>query len=316
LSLGTDFANGVTKLSNILLNQAWNQLCQCDAGAAPAAPVAPAAPTGTPIYIQPSPMASGTPCATITYGALNESGNHTIARGSLGFYGSGMTLGIKYTADSVIGSPPNFAFQVTWMDQTNTQVGPVTVLQIPGPGTGELYAAFPATAIYAYLAWAVTTGGGGSMNVGATYNIYCYGSGLPGTPGSPCAADPITQSQLDLILKTVTLIQRQAVPFAYVNGTAHSGLTGDGQFSVQGDLGLAVNLTTLPSAIGFSVGNPNALYDVGWINIGTADGWVHREWLVANPFLSMPPDMSAMTLVGYSLGPGVVATITELVREP
>jgi hypothetical protein len=113
-----------------------------------------------------------------------------------------------------------------------------------------------------------------------------------------------------------TLIQRQVAPFAYVPGTAHAALTGAGQFAVQGDIGISVDVTTVPGRAGSEYGNPLNLFDLGWLNVGTADGWVHRELITANPFLYLPPDMGVMTLVGYSLSPDVVATITELVREP
>jgi hypothetical protein len=121
---------------------------------------------------------------------------------------------------------------------------------------------------------------------------------------------------LDHIVKQVDLIQRQNVPFAYVPGVLHSGLTGAGQFGVSGILGLKITFTTVPSSAGVSIGNPNNLWNLGWINVGSVDGWQPRVWLSDNPQILFPNDMGAMTLLGFSLLPGVVANVLELKREP
>jgi hypothetical protein len=92
-------------------------------------------------------------------------------------------------------------------------------------------------------------------------------------------------------------------------------LTGSGQFGVQGLLGLIVNLTTLPAWIGNAAGVPPTNFDAGFVTVGTAGGWQRSVRLEHNPTLVLPID-GAETLVGYTLRPGAVATITELVREP
>jgi len=122
-------------------------------------------------------------------------------------------------------------------------------------------------------------------------------------------------AQLGWIRTDVELIQRQGVPFGYVTGAVHAGLTGDGSFDVADILGLAVNCTTIPGYLGLEAGTPDEHLFLGRLNLGTLDGWTPRQLLVDQPQLLLGVS-GAVTVVGYSLAGGVVATITELRREP
>jgi hypothetical protein len=113
----------------------------------------------------------------------------------------------------------------------------------------------------------------------------------------------------------VTLIQRQGVPFGYVTGAVHPGLTGNGSFDVADILGLVVDCTTIPPYLGADFGTPDEHLFLGRLNLGTLDGWQPRFVLVDQPQLMLAVS-GAITVVGYSLAGGVVATITELRREP
>jgi hypothetical protein len=114
----------------------------------------------------------------------------------------------------------------------------------------------------------------------------------------------------------VNLLQRQLAPFGYIPRGVYPGLVGNGQLAVQGLLGLLVNVTTLPGFLGRELGQIDTLFSVGWLDLGTADGFLSRQRITHTIWLTFPSDMSLVTLVNYTLTPGVVATITELVREP
>lgn len=121
-------------------------------------------------------------------------------------------------------------------------------------------------------------------------------------------------SQLSYLRSDVRLIQRQHVPFAYLPGTLHSGLSGSGQFAVSGILGLAVELTTLPPGIGETSDDPIIYFRAGWVATGTGDGWRRSATVSHNPlWIDVQPDD---TLVGYTFIAGVIANIQEFVREP
>jgi len=112
-----------------------------------------------------------------------------------------------------------------------------------------------------------------------------------------------------------TLVQRQGVPFGYVPGTVHSALSGNGEFPVAGILGLAVTLDVFPAGHESGSTDPITYHQLGKVSVGTVAGW-RRSWQPThNPYLILPI-AGAFTRVGYSFVGGVVATITELLREP
>jgi hypothetical protein len=134
--------------------------------------------------------------------------------------------------------------------------------------------------------------------------------------GAAAIAPSDTTPLLRQILNMVTLIQRHEVPFSPILGTARAGLIGTGSFAVQGLVGVQVVLTAVPPGAGSSSGTPPMLYDVGWVNWGDANAWTGRQRIDATNKLIMPEGFSEATRVGYTLPPGVVATITEVQREP
>jgi hypothetical protein len=156
--------------------------------------------------------------------------------------------------------------------------------------------------------------GSGSTSEVSTADVYCNGAN-PGAVTN-CGLDPRIVPLLERIGQLVELIQRQAVPFAYVEGDVHSGLTGNGELDVQGLIGVLLELTTVPQYVGLEDGTPDVVFDAGWLNWGNADGYSAREQIRSVDFLSLPAVAGQYTKLAYSLTPGVVATITELVREP
>jgi hypothetical protein len=114
----------------------------------------------------------------------------------------------------------------------------------------------------------------------------------------------------------VTLVQRYLLPFAYVNGATHSGLTGAASFAISRLLGVHVSLTTIPNYIGVEINTPNALFDVGWISAMDGDGTIHQVRITHQDMVWMPRHFQECTTFGYHLNPGVVASVTELQAEP
>ncbi len=122
--------------------------------------------------------------------------------------------------------------------------------------------------------------------------------------------------RLDWIRRDVTLIQRQGVPFGYLLGAAHSGLIGSGTIAVAGILGVSVALTTVPATWGSTSDVPRRLVPkVGSLVLATANGNEDEQQLHYDQELVLGIS-AAVTSIKYSLRPGIVATITPLVREP
>jgi hypothetical protein len=150
------------------------------------------------------------------------------------------------------------------------------------------------------------------IDVQVTLDLFC-GQGA-GTVAEPCGTDPAVAALLTQIYQLLQLVQRQHVPFAHVAAGEDAGLTGQGQLDVQGLLAVTVLLTTMPPYLGLAEGDPDRLFDVGWITAGTADGWLEPRRITTSPFmLRLGGDV---TKIGYSLNPGVVATIRRHQREP
>jgi hypothetical protein len=122
-------------------------------------------------------------------------------------------------------------------------------------------------------------------------------------------------AQLGSIQSDVRLIQRQHVPFAYVPGTLHSGLSGSGTITVATPLGFVVQSTSIPGYLSSDMAPVPSYFRLGEVSFGTASGWTARRIVTHNPhlFLDIDPDI---TTVAYLFEPGVTANIQELEREP
>lgn len=137
-----------------------------------------------------------------------------------------------------------------------------------------------------------------------------------GTPSSGCCSDPASLAMLGQIMQQVNLIQRQQVPFAYVQGASHTGLTGNGTIDVQGLIGALVEITSGLANVGTEDGSPDETFEAGWITWGNPDGFGAREFISNATLVSLPNLAGQFTRIGYTLSVGVTVTITELIREP
>lgn len=311
-----------SKFQDLIGAYLWHEVCQCDSVATPAAPAPPAAPTGMPALNPPNvspPYASpsGNVCATYAF-------NQTIAYPSGGATGANIPLpdGVTQAHIATTWGPPDaFPFdhyptwQIMFRDASGTVVLETDPLRRYSLGPFDFTYTVPSTATQWNLQYDIGNMSN-SVTMHTTMELLC-GGGASGSPlPTPCPPDPVVEGLLDQILQIVKLIQRQAVPFAYVSGAAHSGLTGSGHVDVQGLIGCLIELTTTPSNVGAETGDPDTLFDAGWINWGNADGSSEREFISASPQTSFPSAAGQYTRIGYSLKPGVELTITELVREP
>lgn len=141
-------------------------------------------------------------------------------------------------------------------------------------------------------------------------------------PTSPCTDTDVCQT-LTRIVNTLTTINVsiqnnsyvQAEP-AYTWGTLYSNITGNGEIPVSGILGVFVSYATLPNRVGTEIGDPNYLFDIGFITFGTADAWMQRQTITANPWITLPLHMQNVSRVGYSIPPDITCSIRLLVPVP
>jgi hypothetical protein len=308
-----DFLNLVTQM------YLWYQLCQCTTGATPAAPAPPAAPANLPA-VNPSPYVSlgpGVPCIQFDSVLTNVSDSNSFLTGTPTLTGFAPTT-IVVKVNSILVTAPQCGWAAE-LDQITDHPSTVTLRSdtwTETGATGQTVHTIPMDPKTERLHFSVIASGCTGVSSEQThFDVYCNGSS-PVRASPCCPQSAIDVGKMDQILQLVTLIQRQSAPFAYLLGTAHAGLSGNGQFAVQGLIGIKVSVTTVPGRAGLVVGDPNTLFGLGWVQVGTADGFGDRMFIDSNPDIMLPLDMGAMTLVGYSIPPDVVVTITELVREP
>lgn len=295
----------------------WHDLCQCVSGAAPVPPTPPAEPTGWP-DIQPNlPLPQVTPCETHTIGDLVVNANQNYSRGGMGVVGKNATL-VRVTMTNTMVTSPGPS--VTYTIEQYHVVGGAIVID-----RTQDFALLPTMEYTTTLAVAVgvevinvkiaANSAAGSTRTHAYLEAFCNGA-VPGPQTPCCPPDPLLQGQITQILQLVTLMQRQLAPFAYITSTVHADLAGQGDFDIQGLLGVKVTFSAIPDSLGRVLSTPTEIFDLGFLTFGTPDGYPQSIRLEHSPQLVLPARCSAFTNLSYSLHPGVTATITELVREP
>lgn len=314
LQFGADFDSGLGKLKDLVLNTIWYDACQCTSGAlVPFAP--PAMPSGTPVFQPPVPP-TNTPCDSVPL--------HTVTSFVGPSTGLLTTKPITYvvyrwTNTILTGAGGTYQTNLTQFFSQATPGPSLTQLAFTqytiSPGETQKQVVRVAAGTNFVRPDVTKVSGSGTSTIQYSIDGYC-GDAAPGATELPCCPpDVATQASLDLILKMVTLIQRQSVPFAYLASTAHTGLSGAGSFAIQGLLGVKVNVTTLPSSLGVSGTSPAEHFDLGYLTFGTADGYPHSIRLEHQVQLLLPARASVFTEFAYDLHPGVVITVTELLRE-
>lgn len=316
LQFGADFSSGISKLQDLVLNCAWYALCHCTSGTLVPPGAAAPPPAGTPITTPP-PAGVATPCGTFSGGPSNTSPSHytnIIHITSLPVGATSVHLDLE---NRVAGAGPHNNIQFAIAQYAPDSAVVITQSQ-PFLLSGATDSTdIPIAAGAGTLDVSVTSGTIANTNdIYVTGAITCGGtaSGQPIPPAAPLP--PANNAQLEAILALVTLIQRQLVPFGYVPGGSHS-VSGSGEISVQGLIGAKIVITdAIAGTIGAVAGDPEENFGLGWITWGSADGWYPRQFLGHVDNVSFPNDAGALTLLAYSLAPGVTATITELRREP
>lgn len=309
----------VKKFQDLIAVYLWYKVCHCLSGPTPAPPPAPAAPPGVPV-LNPPPVAPVTPvpCAEFTVNYNPISGLQTNASALPVWTGKDVTLVHLDFQQTQPAAPFNtIHYELQWTltpTQSYSTVLRTDTFDLAGTVTFPLDIEPPIGANGLVVRETGTTAGGAASTLALHWQYFCAYA-RPGVPTPPCPPDPQVLSLLDVILQMVKLIQRQKAPFAYVPGARHNGVTGSGQLNVQGLIGVSIILTTVPAYLGNIAGDPPELFDVGFVTVGTADGWHRSIRLDHNPTLVLPIEGSE-TLIGYTLEPNVVADILELVREP
>lgn len=136
-----------------------------------------------------------------------------------------------------------------------------------------------------------------------------------GTTADLCTAVRQLDQRLTQIYSLLTIVQRHSVPFAYVPGAVHSGLTGTGSFAISGLLGLRIQLSSTHGDEPILPGNPPYLWDQGWLSVNDANGLLEEKRLTRTGMEWFPRFMETATSFNWTVAAGVVMVVTELEAE-
>lgn len=322
-------------LTQVARNAFWYLACECTSGATPAAPTPdppPAVPVINPPQINPAPAA---PCQTIASDLVMPvqsgatTGWHT---GTAGITNTGpgaislakvdiipqaaLSYTIRYAATST-DNAGFIEFVAQWYTSSLTLISTALATSaVHPPQNGSTSFSLPANARYVAM-YADTSGANPAVIDTHMAVEFSCAAANPLAPATPCCPpDPIMTGYLSQILNAVTLIQRQAAPFGYIAGASHTGLADNGSLSIADLIGVKIDITTLPDSYGRHEGDPIKYFNLGVLTWGTADGYRTSTFLEHDAQVIFPPLAGVYTLLGYSLAPGIVIDITELVREP
>jgi hypothetical protein len=325
LTFGADFTSGIGKMGDLIRNRLWWAVCHCDSVLTPVPPAAQLPPAGTPAVV----TAYNSVCSsrlTASDAMFHQDGtfdpqfNFTWTSWQNPemthfFTGQPLAIQVDLSADySVSNVTVTFRVQLCSDANGNTPISSADYV-VPGHTTRRVIVPVPANALSLRTSTSHTQPLDffGSSQTAAT--LLCA-TATPGITPPCCPPDSYAASALQTILSAVTLIQRQQVPFAYIYGAQHTGLHDTGELTIQGLIGIRLQPTAIPTAIGQEEGDPAEYFDMGWFCWGGTDGFDNRIRLTHSPQTSLPAAAGVYTRIGYSFPPGVTVTITELVREP
>jgi hypothetical protein len=151
------------------------------------------------------------------------------------------------------------------------------------------------------------------------FSFFCS-SGVPGAPLVDCCPpDPILMAQLQVIINLLNGIHLGTAPpplSALVETAVHAGLHDGGSILLAGNtIAVKLTITTDNPSLPIGAGVPPYLFSRGYIVPIALEGPIRTNVrLVYNPQLYFLPDLADS--IGYQLGVGIIATLTELRAGP
>lgn len=320
----SNYLNVNTFLQNLTKAYLWRSLCKCVDNSTPVAVVPPTDP-GTLPSLNPSPYVS-LPSSTACFHQANLSPfvlpiNQSAVSDNINAYQYNPTS-VRQSASTVTSVGPGRTCAVRWIYRpitgaalqtyciamgvnstysqvvpvpSGTQIVEVDILDDPNCG--------PAASV-------------GSGTTTLTFNTELFCGQAPGASSVPCCPpDPLLNGKVNAILNLAQSMQRFHVPFAYVPGLVHTGVSGTGSTAVSRLIGYLLNVTAHPATNMSRGGNPSYIFDMGWVSVSTSDGMIEEKRLTRINQLWFPGLGELATQFNFFLNPGVTINWTELQPE-
>lgn len=313
-----------TFLQNLTKAYLWRSLCKCVDNSVPVAVVPPADP-GTLPSLNPGAFVSlPTSVACLQGNVLSPFVlpiNQGLGSNTFQLQGYNITA-VRLTANSVTTVGPGRTSAVRWQFFKAPNTNLLTICQ--GMAVNQSFSqilALPATCdtVFTGILDDPTCGPAASVGSGTTtlsWNTEFFCGQAPGAASVPCCPpDPLLNGKINAILNLAQSMQRFHVPFAYVPGTVHAGVTGTGSTAVSRLLGYLLNVTARPQTLQTRGGNPSYIFDMGWVSVSDANGMLEEKRLTRTTMVWLPRMGELATQFNFFLNPGVTVTWTELQAE-
>ena len=334
------------KLADLVQIGAWLTFCECVPGATLTPPPAPVYPSGGAELNSPAvPGLTAGACWDRAYGVnwpvganpspphdhspvlLPQSGTPHPVTPYVGYTIPAYPIPAGVNHISLIGNPAQSdtcgSIQISFYDNTGVSVpdAPVQLAWNRTSGAQRAdFAAVPAGAVY----WTITSSScaivGFPPQTIATELIYFCSGTAPGLPAADCCPpDPILMAQLQLLINLVNGLYASSTPPPLgdlVETLAHPALHDGGSVLLRADtIAVRIDITTDNPSLPTGIGVPTYLFKRGFIVPIALEGPIRTNVrLVYNPQLYLLPELADS--IGYQLGEGIIATLTELRAGP
>lgn len=329
----------ISKVTDWFKATYWCEACQCDNGTIPSCTTGstPTSPpqqdAGLPSSGPPGACWTATPAKTITVTGAGGTpdafqsanflpttlGSTTISIGG-GFTATGYALPAGTTRVSGQGfmdsvASADFDMELHFYNASLTEVFPGQVILNKAVGQTGSYVAFdaatPATAVWATVLAGTSTSGSHSFTYHANFSFMCgAGNAIQTVCCTPDPSIELRLNQIYALLETVYSLIPVRVP-NYAAGTVHSGLSGNGNISLDSTtIAVKVEITQLPDVYGQVDGSPQTYLEVGWVSPANNEGVESGVRLSRSTQVIPLPE--ATSSLDYSLPPGETVDVSEL----
>lgn len=322
------------KVRDLVLHYLWFELCHCVSVSTPSAPAAQTPPDVVGYGQSGSDPCMTSPACDVHYKFDNINGSTRTG----GLWWAGNSSASSCTAASATVTPRTIRlvvhrtraatgehedpFHMHLAFQTLFSTSPSGIVDVHAPGDdydGTFAVPPGTTSFYVTFVPGEIETQPDHENADDFFHVqaFAYCDQLPGAPtGGCCPPDTGLIDAISQLRTQVDLIQRQAVPFGYIEGATHYDLSGNGHIDVADLIGCKVVMTTIPTDMGRDIGEVDEVFSDSWINWADALGDGPAVRLRGEQQLSFPRAAGLFTRIAYSLRPGLVVAIVELVREP
>lgn len=118
-----------------------------------------------------------------------------------------------------------------------------------------------------------------------------------------------------MIQREIAIMKNLTAPYAYLDGTEYTNLTGTGSLPISRLLGLRVYVVQPPPAQPVLPGNPPYLWNCGWMALANPDGVIEERRVVRSGMTWLPRNAQLATSFQWALTSGTVVTAIEIRPE-